>query len=192
MELYNRLRIHPGPVFGRRKRPLSDRATIHNGDITKLGVDAIVNAANDRLAPGGGVCGAIHRTAGPGLAEACARIGGCPTGGARITDGFDLPARHVIHAVGPVWQGGTEGEADLLAGAYVSCLDLAKRHGLESVAFPAISTGVYGYPLKQAAEIAVGTVCDWLDRENAPREVVFCVFGAAAEEAYEQALTTRA
>ena len=171
---------------------MSDRVTIHNGDITKLDVDAIVNAANDRLAPGGGVCGAIHRAAGPRLAEACARIGGCPTSGARITDGFDLPARHVIHAVGPVWQGGTEGEASLLTSAYVSCLDLAKRHGLDSVAFPAISAGVYGYPLKQATEIAVGTVCDWLDKENAPREVVFCVFGAEAEAAYEQALTVRA
>ena len=170
---------------------MSDRVTIHNGDITKLSVDAIVNAANDRLAPGGGVCGANHRAAGPGLAEACARIGCCPTGGARITDGFDLPARQVIHAVGPVWQGGTEGEADLLAGAYVSCLDLAKRHSLESVAFPAISTGVYGYPLKQAAEIAVDTVCGWLDKENAPREVIFCVFGAAPEAAYREALSER-
>ena len=170
---------------------MSDRVTIHNGDITKLDVDAIVNAANERLAPGGGVCGAIHRAAGPRLAEACALIGGCPTGGARITNGFDLTARHVIHAVGPVWQGGTEGEADLLTGAYLSSLDLAKRHGLKSIAFPAISTGVYGYPLKQAAGIAVGTLRGWLGREEMPEKVVFCVFGAEAEAAYREAITER-
>ncbi|MEE8188279.1 MAG: O-acetyl-ADP-ribose deacetylase [Kiloniellales bacterium] len=170
---------------------MSDRVTIHNGDITKLDVDAIVNAANGRLSPGGGVCGAIHRAAGPRLAEACALIGCCPTGGARITNGFGLTARHVIHAVGPVWQGGTEGEADLLTGAYLSSLDLARRHDLKSIAFPAISTGVYGYPLKQAAGIAVGTLRDWLDREEIPEKVVFCVFGAEAEAAYREALTER-
>lgn len=170
---------------------MSDRATIHNGDITKLDVDAIVNAANGHLSPGGGVCGAIHRAAGPRLAEACALIGCCPTGGARITNGFGLTARHVIHAVGPVWQGGTEGEADLLTGAYLSSLDLAKRHGLKSIAFPAISTGIYGYPLKQAAGIAVGTLLGWLDREEIPEKVVFCVFGAEAEAAYREALTER-
>jgi O-acetyl-ADP-ribose deacetylase (regulator of RNase III) len=170
---------------------MSDRVTIHNGDITKLDVDAIVNAANGRLSPGGGVCGAIHRAAGPRLAEACALIGCCPTGGARITNGFGLTARHVIHAVGPVWQGGTEGEADLLTGAYLSSLDLARRHDLKSIAFPAISTGVYGYPLKQAAGIAVGTLRDWLDREEIPEKVVFCVFGAEAEAAYREALSER-
>jgi O-acetyl-ADP-ribose deacetylase (regulator of RNase III) len=164
---------------------------IHNGDITALDVDAIVNAANERLAPGGGVCGAIHSAAGPGLAEACARVGGCPTGGARITEGYALSARHVIHAVGPVWQGGTEGEDDLLASAYRSSLDLAKRHGLASIAFPAISTGVYGYPLKRAAGIAVATVCGWLDTEDGIERIVFCVFGDAAEAAYREALATR-
>ena len=167
------------------------RVEIHNGDITALDVDAIVNAANERLAPGGGVCGAIHRAAGPGLAEACARVGGCPTGGARITEGYALRARHVIHAVGPVWQGGTEGEDGLLASAYRSSLDLAKRHGLASIAFPAISTGIYGYPLKRAAGIAVATVCGWLDTEDGLGEVVFCVFGDAAEAAYREALATR-
>jgi O-acetyl-ADP-ribose deacetylase (regulator of RNase III) len=170
---------------------VNTRVEIHNGDITALDVDAIVNAANERLAPGGGVCGAIHSAAGPGLAEACARLGGCPTGGARITEGYALSARHVIHAVGPVWQGGTEGEDDLLASAYRSSLDLAKRHGLASIAFPAISTGIYGYPLKRAAGIAVATVCGWLDAEDGLGEVVFCVFGDAAEAAYREALATR-
>jgi O-acetyl-ADP-ribose deacetylase (regulator of RNase III) len=167
------------------------RIDIYQGDITALDIDAIVNAANERLAPGGGVCGAIHRAAGPELAEACARIGRCPTGGARITPGFALRARHVIHAVGPVWQGGTEDEADSLASAYRSSLDLAKRHGLASIAFPAISTGVYGYPLTQATEIAVATVCGWLAKENGLERVVFCVFGAAAEAAYQAALAKR-
>ena len=168
---------------------MSARIEIYAGDITQLDVDAIVNAANEALAPGGGVCGAIHRAAGPELAEACARIGRCPTGGARMTPGFALKARHVIHAVGPIWQGGTEDEDDLLASAYRSSLDLAKRHDLASIAFPAISTGVYGYPLDQATEIAVATVCDWLAKENGL--VVFCVFGAATEAAYEAALAER-
>lgn len=170
---------------------MSARIEIYAGDITQLDVDAIVNAANEALAPGGGVCGAIHRAAGPELAEACARIGRCPTGGARMTPGFALKARHVIHAVGPIWQGGTEDEDDLLASAYRSSLDLAKRHGLASIAFPAISTGVYGYPLDQATEIAVATVCDWLAKENGLERVVFCVFGAATEAAYEAALAER-
>ncbi len=172
----------------------SDRASrieIHRGDITRLDVDAIVNAANEGLAPGGGVCGAIHRAAGPELAEACARIGHCPTGGARITPGFALEARHVIHAVGPVWRGGTGDEAGLLASAYRSSLDLAKRHALASIAFPAISTGVYGYPLDQASEIAVGTVGDWLAKEGGLARVGFCVFGDAAEAAYEAAIAKR-
>ncbi|MFQ6017661.1 MAG: O-acetyl-ADP-ribose deacetylase [Kiloniellaceae bacterium] len=168
-----------------------DRIEIYPGDITRLDVDAIVNAANERLAPGGGVCGAIHRAAGPELAEACAKIGGCPTGGARITDGYRLGARHVIHAVGPVWQGGTEGEDRLLASAYLSSLALAQRHKLRSVAFPAISTGVYGYPLERATRIAVETVCDWLDREDGLDKVVFAVFGQAAERAYRDALAKR-
>jgi O-acetyl-ADP-ribose deacetylase (regulator of RNase III) len=161
---------------------------IHAGDITKLEVDAIVNAANDRLAPGGGVCGAIHRAAGPELAKACAKIGNCPTGGARITSGFELPADYVIHAVGPVWQGGTEGEEDLLASCYLACLDLAKRRGLRSIAFPAISTGIYGFPLKAATAVAIGTVRGWLAREGGLERVIFTVFGADAEQAYRSAL----
>lgn len=169
-----------------------DRVEIHNGDLTKLAVDAIVNAANEDLAPGGGVCGAIHRAAGPELAEACARIGHCPTGGARLTPGFALPARHVIHAVGPVWRGGTEGEREELSSAYLSSLELARRHGLKSVAFPAISTGVYGYPLKEATAVALDIVLRWLETEPLPERVVFCVFGDAAERAYRDALAKRA
>lgn len=127
-------------------------------DITTLPVDAIVNAANEHLAPGGGVCGAIHRAAGPELAAACAAIGHCPTGEARTTPGFRLPARHIIHAVGPVWHGGGQGEARLLAGAYRASLAELRRLSGHSIAFPAISTGIYGYPKDQATRIAVETV----------------------------------
>src|SRR5580765_1638884 len=129
------------------------RITAVLADITQLDVDAIVNAANSALAPGGGVCGAIHRAAGPELADACAAIGGCPTGEARITPGFNLKARFVIHAVGPVWHGGAKGEPDLLASAYRASLSLSKAHRLKSIAFPAISTGIYGYPLEEATRI---------------------------------------
>lgn len=163
--------------------------SIHNGDITKLEVDAIVNAANDRLAPGGGVCGAIHRAAGPGLAEECAKIGGCPTGEARITGGHELPARAVIHTVGPVWQGGGEGEPELLASCYRESLKQARKAGCQSVAFPAISAGVFGYPLEQATEIAVKTVRQDLEANDDDLEVIFCVFGGEAEAAYEKALS---
>ena len=127
-------------------------------DITTLDVDAIVNAANEQLLPGGGVCGAIHRAAGPQLATACAEIGHCPTGDARITPGFNLLAKYVIHAVGPIWHGGNAGEAELLAGAYHSSIRLADKHGLKSIAFPAISTGIYGYPLDAATKVAVESV----------------------------------
>ncbi len=167
------------------------RIEIHQGDITRLDVDAIVNAANESLVPGGGVCGAIHRAAGPELAAACAGIGHCPTGGARITSGFALTARHVIHAVGPVWQGGTADEAGLLASAYRGSLDLSKHHALASIAFPAISTGIYGYPLGRATEIAAETVCHWLAKEGGLARVGFCVFGDAAEAAYEAAIAKR-
>jgi len=165
-----------------------DRIEIHAGDITKLDVGAIVNAANDRLAPGGGVCGAIHRAAGPGLARECAEIGYCPTGEARITGGYDLAAAHVIHAVGPVWHGGRQGEAELLAGCYRTCLALAKEAGLNSIAFPAISTGIYGYPLADATRVAVETTRGWLAGDDTIERVVFCVFGADAEQAYRYAL----
>lgn len=157
-------------------------------DITTLAVDAIVNAANERLAPGGGVCGAIHRAAGPGLARECARVGGCPTGEARITGGYDLPASHVIHAVGPVWHGGHAGEEALLAGCYRSALDLARQHNLRSIAFPAISTGIFGFPLDRATRIAVHTVQQWLAAEPEFDEVVFIAFGPGAGAAYQEVL----
>lgn len=157
------------------------------GDITALDVDAIVNAANAALLPGGGVCGAIHRAAGPELARACAALGGCPTGDARITPGFRLRARHVIHAVGPVWAGGGAGEAALLAACYRRSLELAAGHGLAGVAFPAISTGIYGFPPERAAPVAVGTVAAFL--EGRPGlEVLFCCFGRESAERHERAL----
>ena len=162
--------------------------SIHNGDITQLELDAIVNAANEALAPGGGVCGAIHKAAGPELARACAGIGGCPTGEARITPGFDLPAKHVIHAVGPVWQGGGQGEPALLAGCYLNSLRLLRKAGGRSIAFPAISTGIFGYPAHEATGIAVETVREDLAR-NGDLEVVFCVFGKEMEALYKAALT---
>ena len=157
-------------------------------DITTLDTDAIVNAANESLAPGGGVCGAIHRAAGPELARACATIGHCPTGEARITPGFRLPAGYVIHAVGPVWRGGQEGEAKLLASAYESALQLAEEHGLRSVAFPAISTGIYGYPLEQATDVAVHAVREFGERGSGVQLVVFACFGPDVERAYRDRL----
>ena len=156
-------------------------------DITTLAVDAIVNAANTALAPGGGVCGAIHRAAGPELAAACARVAPCPTGEARLTPAFRLPCRYVIHAVGPVWRGGREGEAERLASAYRSSLALARAHGLESVAFPAISTGIYGYPLGDATAIAVRTVREALASPGSISDVVFACFGDDALDAYAAA-----
>jgi O-acetyl-ADP-ribose deacetylase len=154
-------------------------------DITTLRVDAIVNAANEQLAPGGGVCGSIHRAAGPELARACADQSPCPTGDARITPGFSLPARFVIHAVGPIWRGGAAGEPELLASAYRSALTLAAEHGLRSVAFPAISTGIYGYPLEAAAEIAVATVRS--HRASGIDQVIFACFSPDALAAYRRA-----
>ncbi len=156
-------------------------------NITTLAVDAIVNAANEALAPGGGVCGAIHRAAGPALAGACARVGPCPPGQARITPAFHLPARFVIHAVGPVWQGGAHNEADVLASAYRASLALARSESLESVAFPAISTGIYGYPLAAATAIAVATVRSDCRIPGSPARVIFACFHRDALEAYRRA-----
>jgi O-acetyl-ADP-ribose deacetylase (regulator of RNase III) len=161
---------------------------IIEGDITRLDVDAIVNAANATLAPGGGVCGAIHRAAGPELREACAELGGCDTGEAKITPGFRLPARYVIHTVGPVWDGGERGEARLLAACYRHSLALAAQHNLRSIAFPAISTGIYGYPPERAARIAVRTVQAALPEFPAIERVIFCCFGADSRQHHEQAL----
>jgi len=157
-------------------------------DITTRHVDAIVNAANATLRAGGGVCGAIHKAAGRELAAACALIGGCPTGEARITPGFALPATYVIHAVGPVWRGGTEGEAALLAGAYRSALTLARDHRCRSIAFPAISTGIYGYPLVEATETAVATVRGFAGEADGLEVVEFVCFGEEALNAYRSAL----
>lgn len=157
-------------------------------DITTLAVDAIVNAANAELRTGGGVDGAIHRAAGPELARATAAIGGCPTGEARITPGFRLPARYVIHAVGPVWHGGHAGEAALLASAYRSALILARDHECRSIAFPAISTGVYGYPLAEATRIAVDTVRAFAREAGSLATVHFACFDDATLAAYDQLL----
>lgn len=153
-------------------------------DITTLAVDAIVNAASMDLAPGGGVSGAIHHAAGPELAIACMRLGPCPTGEARITPGFALPARFVIHAVGPVWHGGAHGEAELLASAYRASLALARSKGCQSIAFPAISTGIYGYPLEAATAVAVATVRAELANHGTVREVLFACFSQPVLDAY--------
>ncbi len=156
-------------------------------DITTLTVDAVVNAANEQLAPGGGVCGAIHRAAGPELARACAAVGPCPTGQARITPGFRLPARFVVHAVGPVWRGGEAGEPALLASAYRSALQLANDGGLTSIAFPAISTGIYGYPVAAATRVAVTAVRESLATRSSVQTVLFACFGPDVLEAYREA-----
>lgn len=153
-------------------------------NITTLKLDAIVNAANVALARGGGVCGAIHDAAGPELARACARVAPCPTGDARLTPGFKLPARFVIHAVGPVWSGGSAREADLLMSTYQRSLELARAQGLQSIAFPAISTGVYGYPLREATQIAVATVRRELDVPGSITDVIFACFSESALAAY--------
>ena len=155
---------------------LLERIEVVTADITTLAMDAIVNAANASLLGGGGVDGAIHRAAGPKLLEECRVIGGCPPGEARMTGGYELPARWVIHAVGPVWRGGGAGEAAVLASAYTESLRLARRSELATIAFPAISTGAYGFPLEAATRVAVRSVGAWLVEHEWPRRVTFCCF----------------
>jgi O-acetyl-ADP-ribose deacetylase (regulator of RNase III) len=164
------------------------RMSLVQGDIVALDVDAIVNAANSALQGGGGVDGAIHRAAGPGLAFDARQLAPCPTGEARITAGYRLAARHVIHTVGPVWHGGTVGEPELLARCYRSSLALAAELELDSVAFPAISTGIYGYPIDAASDVAVREVAAWFDANDWPAEVIFCMYSSASREVMAAAL----
>ena len=167
------------------RMPVEIRAL--HADITTLAVDAIVNAANTSLLGGGGVDGALHRAAGPQLLAECRSLGGCATGDAKITGGYRLPAKRVIHAVGPVWHGGTNGEPDLLASCYRRAIEIAAAHHLGSIAFPSISTGIYGYPIEQAAALAVATVGAHVEATGI-REVTFCCFSAEDLEVYERAL----
>ncbi len=167
---------------------MRDRVKIIQGDITKLDVDAIVNAANTSLLGGGGVDGAIHRTAGPGLVQECRRLNGCPTGGAKLTAGYHLPARHVIHAVGPIWRDGTQGEADFLVKAYRNCFSLIRDHELQSVAFPSISTGAYRFPVEQACQIALTESRRALAENDSLRRLVFVCIDPATHAVYDQAL----
>ena len=161
---------------------------IVQADITALHFDAIVNAANESLLGGGGVDGAIHRAAGPELLAECRAIGGCPTGEARITKGYRLPARWVIHTVGPVWHGGHSREDDLLASCYVGSLKLAQEHGIRTIAFPAISAGVYGFPMERAARIAITETKRFLDDSELPEKIAFVCFSQRAEDIYQKVM----
>jgi O-acetyl-ADP-ribose deacetylase (regulator of RNase III) len=168
--------------------PKANRINLERSDITRLAVDAIVNAANSSLLGGGGVDGAIHRAAGPELLAECHRLGGCPPGEAKLTRGYRLPAGHVIHTVGPIWQGGNDKERDVLANCYGSCLAIASERRFREIAFPAISTGVYGFPKEEAARIAVASVRAHLAQHELPEKVIFVCFDEPTVEAYRQAL----
>jgi len=167
---------------------MAARAELVLGDITKLTVDAIVNAANTSLLGGGGVDGAIHRAAGRGLLDECRTLGGCPTGEAKITKGYNLPAKWVIHTVGPVWHGGSHGEDELLASCYRNSLALAAQHGIRTVAFPAISTVVYGFPMARAARIAVKEVKNFLEHDSSIDQVLLVCFDKRAHDVFTKAL----
>ncbi|MBW8907553.1 MAG: O-acetyl-ADP-ribose deacetylase [Mesorhizobium sp.] len=165
-----------------------DRIRIHTGDITRLAVDAIVNAANSSLLGGGGVDGAIHGAAGPELEFECRMLNGCKTGDAKLTKGYRLPARYIIHTVGPVWQGGGKGEAELLASCYRRSLEIARDHDCRTIAFPAISTGIYRFPKDQATSIAIATSSDFLRQNAVPDVVTFCCFDNETADFYRQAV----
>lgn len=169
----------------------SDKISVIKGDITLQKVDAIVNAANNSLLGGGGVDGAIHRAAGPGLLEECRRMDGCPTGEARITGGYNLPARYVIHTVGPVWHGGNDNEAESLAMCYRNCLEVALQHGIKTIAFPSISTGTYGFPIEPATRIAVREVNASLERNESIEKVVFVCFNQTVYSCYLKLMNNR-
>lgn len=175
------------PVDRGEGRRFVDRIQVIRGDITKVKVDAIVNAANSELAGGGGVDGAIHRAAGPRLLHQCSRLGGCDPGSVKVTGAYDLPARFVFHAVGPIWRGGQEDERELLASCYRGALELAVEHGARSIAFPAISCGVYRFPIQRAADIAINEMARFLKSDSTLESVVMVCFESEVAECFERA-----